>query len=42
MGGELMRVGRGWWMLWDMEVPACLLDLQFFLFFCIIAASLLS
>ena len=29
-GGELMRVGRGWGMRWDMEVPACLLGLQFF------------
>ena len=30
MGGELMRVDRGWGMHWDMEVLACLLGLQFF------------
>ena len=30
MGGELMRVGRGWGMRWDMEVLACLLILHFF------------
>ena len=29
MGGELMRVGRGWGMRWDMEVPACLLVFSF-------------
>ena len=38
--GELTRVGRGWGMRWDMEVLSCLLGLV--LFFCIIAASLLS
>ena len=39
-----MRVGRGWGMLWDMDVLACLLGLFTFsfLFFCIIAANLLS
>ena len=30
MGGELMRVGRGWGMRWDMEVLSCLLGLHFF------------
>ena len=30
MGGELMRVGRGWGMRWDMEVLACLLGLHLF------------
>ena len=28
-GGELMRVGRGWGMRWDMEVLACLLVFSF-------------
>ena len=32
-GGELMRVGRGWGMLWDMDVLACLLGLHFFFSF---------
>ena len=29
MGGELMRVDRGWGMRWDMEVLACLLVFTF-------------
>ena len=32
-GGELMRVGRGWGMRWDMNVLACLLGLHFFFSF---------
>ena len=30
MGGELMRVGRGWGMRWDMEVLSCSLGLHLF------------
>ena len=33
MGGELMRVGRGWGMRWDMDVLACLLGLHLFFSF---------
>ena len=33
MGSELMRVGRGWGMRWDMDVLACLLGLHLFFSF---------
>ena len=29
MGSKLMRVGRGWGMIWIMEVLACLLGFHF-------------